>query len=183
MVHCESKNMFEPFFDNRSSLIVQYKNGDISKTEFLEYNFDLVKEMNVEPFKVIDSYEKGMYNYQYYNVLAKYYTKLASDLRKAEKDDKYYIYYKNMGNNYYNEKDNATVQLLRFLDFKGVEAYFIDVKSQFLQNKLYEIVLLNYEEAIFHSKSYWLLQVLKEEGIFIDGMKTSLIDGYINERY
>ena len=88
-----------------------------------------------------------------------------------------------MGNNYYNEKDNATVQLLRFLEFKGVEAYFIDVKSKFLQNKLYEVVLLNYKEAIFHSKSYWLLQVLKEEGIFIDGMKTSLIDGYINERY
>lgn len=182
-MYYKSSGIFETFFDNRSSLIVQYKNGDISKKEFLEYNFDFVQEMNVKPFTKVDSYEKGMYNYQYYNVLAKYYTMLAKDIRRARKHNKYYTYYKNMGNNYYNEKDKATLQLLRYLEFQGVEAYFIQVESRYLQDKLYEIVLLNYKEAIFHSKSYWLLQILKEEGVFIEGMKTSLIDGYINERY
>ena len=183
MAHFKSRGIFETFFDNRSSLIVQYKNGDISKKEFLEYNFDFVQEMKVKPFTKVDSYEKGMYNYQYYNVLAKYYTMLAKDIRRTRKHNKYYTYYKSMGSYYYNEKDKATLQLLRHLEFQDVEAYFIQVESRYLQDKLYEIVLLNYKEAIFHSKSYWLLQILKEEGVFIKGMKTSLIDEYINERY
>lgn len=183
MAYYKSKGIFETFFENRSSLIIQYANGDISKKEFLEYNFDFVQDMDVKPFRKIDSYEKGMYNYQYYNVLAKYYTMLAKDIRRSGKHDKYYIYYKNMGNEYYHEKDKATLQLLRFLEFKNIEAYFIQVESRFLQDKLYEIVLLDYKEAIFHSKSYWLLKILKKEGVFIEGKKKSLIDEYINERY
>lgn len=179
----KSKGIFDTFFDNRSSLIIQYANGDISKKEFLEYNFDFVQEMNVKPFTKVDSYEKGMYNYQYYNVLAKYYNMLAKDIRRSRKHDKYYTYYKNMANEYYQEKDRATLQLLRYLEFKNVEAYFIQVESRFLQDKLYEIVLLDYKEAIFHSKSYWLLKILKKEGVFIEGKKKSLIDEYINERY
>ncbi len=175
--------MFETFFDNRSSLIVQFKNGDITKKEFLEYNFDFVQKMNVKPFLKVDSYEKGMYNYQYYNVLAKYYTMLAKDVKKTKKHQKYYPYYLNKGNNYYHEKDRATLNLLRYLEFQNVEAYFIKVQSRFLQDKLYEIVLLNYKEAIFHSKAIWLLDVLKEEGVFKEGKKVSLIDEYINEKY
>jgi hypothetical protein len=175
--------MFETFFDNRSSLIVQFKNGDITKKEFLEYNFDFVQKMNVKPFLKVDSYEKGMYNYQYYNVLAKYYTMLAKDVKKTKKHQKYYPYYLNKGNNYYHEKDRATLNLLRYLEFQNVEAYFIKVQSRFLQDKLYEIVLLDYKEAIFHSKAIWLLDVLKEEGVFKEGKKVSLIDEYINEKY
>lgn len=175
--------MFETFFDNRSSLIVQFKNGDITKKEFLEYNFDFVQKMNVKPFLKVDSYEKGMYNYQYYNVLAKYYTMLAKDVKKTKKHQKYYPYYLNKGNNYYHEKDRATLNLLRYLEFQNVEAYFIKVQSRFLQDKLYEIVLLDYKEAIFHSKAIWLLNVLKEEGVFKEGKKVSLIDEYINEKY
>lgn len=183
MAQFKRKGIFETFFQNRSSLIIQYTNGDITKKEFLEYNFDFVQEMNIKPFSRIDSFEKGMYNYQYYNVLAKYYTMLAKDIRRSGKHSKYYTYYKNMGNEYYHQKDRATLQLLRFLEFENVEAYFIQVESKFLQDKLYEIVLLDYKEAIFHSKSYWLLGILKKEGVFLEGKKKSLIDGYINERY
>ena len=64
-----------------------------------------------------------------------------------------------------------------------MEAYFIKVESKYLKDKLYEIVLLDYDEAIFHSKSLWLLNILKEKGVFIEGKKKSLIDEYINERY
>ena len=179
----KSKGIFDTFFDNRTSLIIQYDNGDISKKEFLEYNFDFVQEMNIKPFTKVDSYEKGMYNYQYYNVLAKYYTMLAKDIRKSGKHEKYSKYYRNIGNKYYHEKDKATLQLLKYLKFKNVEAYFIKMESRFLEDKLYEIVLLNYNEAIFHSKSEWLLKILKNEGVFIEEKKKSLIDDYINERY
>ncbi|WP_317845471.1 DUF6648 family protein [Schnuerera sp. xch1] len=179
----KDKGIFETFFENRSSLIIQYANGDISKKEFLEYNFDFVQDMNVKPFDRIDSYEKGMYNYQYYNVLAKYYTMLAKDIRRSGKYNKYYTHYKEMGDEYYHQKDKSTFQLLKYLDFKDVEAYFIEVESKYLKDKLYEIVLLDYKEAIFHSKSLWLLEILKKEGVFIEGKKRSLIDDYINERY
>lgn len=183
MAYYKRSGIFDTFFEHRNSLIIQFKNGDISKREFLEGNFDFVQDMNVRPFSKIDSFEKGMYNYQYYNVLAKYYTMLAKDIKRAGKHNKYYVYYLNQGNKYYNEKDKATLQLLRFLNFKNVEAYFIRVESRFLRNKLYEIVLKDYQYAIFHSKSLWLLDILKDEDVFIEGIKTSLIDEYINETY
>lgn len=167
----------------RSSLIIQFENGDITKKQFLDYNFDLVMKMNLKPFYKIDSYEKGMYNYQYYNVLAKYFNMMAKDVRNTRKHHKYYNYYLNKGNNYYHEKDKAALDILKFLEFKGVEAYFIDMNSKQLDGKLYEIVLLNYQEAIFHSKAIWLLEILKEKGVFIHKKKVSLINEYINESY
>lgn len=183
MTYYRRKGLFETFFDHRSSLIVQFKNGDISKREFLEGNFEFVQKMKVRPFSKIDSYEKGMYNYQYYNVLAKYYAMLASDIRRSGKFDKHYMQYVNQANYYYNEKDKATLQLLRFLNFENVEAYYVKVESKYLQDKLYEIVLKDYSYAIFHSKSKWLLNILKKEGVFVGGKKKSLIDEYINEKY
>lgn len=175
--------MFQSFFDNRSSLIIQYANGDISKREFLEYNFDIVQNMNLKPFSKIDSYEEGMYNYQYYNVLAKYYNMVAKEGRGTRGHDQHYAYYKKLANEYYEEKDKSTLNLLSYLEFFNVEAYYIQVESKYLQDKLYEIVLLDYKEAIFHSKNICLLETLKKEGVFIEDMKTSLIDEYINERY
>jgi len=72
---------------------------------------------------------------------------------------------------------------LKFLDFKGVDAYYINVNSKSLRNELYEIVLLNYDEAIFHSKSKRLLKILKDKKVFNCVLRDSLIDGYINETY
>src|SRR5690625_4002354 len=132
--------MFDDFFEQRSYLIFQFEGGEISKKEFLEQNYNLVRKTNIRPFLRIDSYEKGMYNYQYYNVLAKYYNMLAKDIRRTAKHKKYYNYYRNIGNNYYHEKDKATLHLLRYLKFKNVEAYFIKMESKFLEDKLYEIV-------------------------------------------
>ena len=77
--------MFEEFFKCRDSLINQYENGEISKKELLQGNFESVQKMNVEPFAYINSYEKGMYNYQYYNVMAKYYNMLAGEVKNNYK--------------------------------------------------------------------------------------------------
>lgn len=162
---------------------MKFTNGDISKRQFLEYNFDLVRKTNLKPFLRVDSYEKGMFNYQYYNVLAKYYNMMAKEVENTKKHQRYYSYYFNKGNNYYHEKDRSTLSLLKFLEFQGVEAYYIEVESKFLRDKLYEIVLLDYKEAIFHSKAKWLLDELKEANVFIKDKKESLIDGYINEKY
>lgn len=177
------RSSFERFFNSRSSLIVRFSNGDITKKEFLEYNYDLVRRMNLKPFLRIDSYEMGMYNYQYYNVLAKYFTMLSNDVKNTRKHQRYYNYYFNKGNNYYHEKDKATLGILEFLEFKSVDAYFINVNSKSLKDELYEIILLDYDEAIFHSKAKWLLKILKEKKVFSCVLRDSLIDGYINETY
>lgn len=177
------QSIFDRFFEHRDSLIIQYKNGDITKREFLEGNFEFVQRIKLKPFSKVDSFEKGMYNYQYYNVLAKYYNMLSADIKNDPNFVKQYKSCRYKANYYYNEKDKATLQLLRFLQFKNVEAYFIKVESEYLKDKLYEIVLLDYKYAIFHSKSKWLLKILREEGVFIEKKRTSLIDSYINERY
>lgn len=177
------ESIFDRFFKHRDSLIIQYKNGDISKREFLEANFDFVQRIKLKPFSKVDSYEKGIYNYQYYNAIAKYYNMLSADIKDDFNFARQYKSCRYKANYYYNEKDKATLQLLRFLEFENIEAYFIKVESEYLNGKLYEIVLKDYEYAIFHSKSKWLLKILKEEGIFKEVKKTSLIDEYINEKY
>ncbi len=183
MAYNKKRSIFDTFFNNRDSLIVQFKNGDISKREFLQLNFDFVQNMGVKPFDRIDSFQKGMYNYQYFNTLAKYYSMLGVDIKREGKHYKYFKDYLNKAHYFYNEKDKSTLKLLRFLEFKNTEAYFIKVESERLKDKLYEIVLTDYEYAIFHSKSRWLLKILRDENVFIEGKKRSLIDEYINEKY
>lgn len=183
MTGYKRKNIFDSFFEHRDSLIIQYKNGDISKREFLQMNFDFIQKVKVKPFNEIDSYEKGMYNYQYYNMLAKYYLMLGLDLKRQGKEYSEFRNYLSKANYYYNQKDKSTLKFLRFLEFNNVEAYYIKVESKKLKDKLYEIVLTNREYAIFHSKSNWLAKILKKEGVFTEGKKKSLIEEYINEKY
>lgn len=175
--------IFDRFFDRRSELIVKLAQGELSKKQFLEYNYDLVRRANMSPFLRIDNYEMGMYNYQYYNVLAKYFNMLAGEAKELGKSHRQVNDYANRRNNYYNEKDKATIALLEFLEFQDMEAYYIDMESKSLNGELFEIVLLNHDKAIFHSKAKWLLDILKEKGIFKDKKKRSIIDNYINETY
>lgn len=162
---------------------MQYANGDITKREFLEYNYEYFSSGNARPFLKIDSYEKGMYNYQYYNGMAKYYRMLAKEVKNTKKHSKYYNYYLNLGNKYYHMKDETVLSILRLQNFENVNSYFIKCDSQALNNLLYEIVLEDKKEAIFHSKAEWLLNILKKEKIFREGIRASLIEEYINERY
>lgn len=84
---------------------------------------------------------------------------------------------------FYQKKDFSIIKLLEFLEFDNVEAYYIKMNSKSLDNKLYEIVLKDYDYAVFHSKSKWLMQDLKKAGVFKDEKKDSVIDEYINEKY
>ncbi|MDO5714326.1 MAG: hypothetical protein Q4Q07_07830 [Tissierellia bacterium] len=177
------KSLFQKFFEHRSSLIMQYNNGDITKKEFLQYNFNFMGQLNCGPFTRIDSYEKGMYNYQYYNGMAKYYRMLAKEVRNTKKHNRYYNHYLNIGNNYYHEKDQSILGLLKFLNYENVCAYTIKVDSKALKDQLYEIVITDRKEAIFHSKALWLKEILREEGVFDEEVRTSKISEYINERY
>ncbi len=146
-------------------------------------NYEAIKNSPIKPFIKIDSFEKGLYNYQYYNSQAKYFRTLAKELRYSKNYKRDKNKYLNKCDHFYHLKDISTMKLIKFLSFKGVEAYFVETKSNSLKGKLYEIVLTDYEEAIFHSKSEWLLEELRDAGVFLEGKHRSVIADYINEFY
>lgn len=178
-----SKEVFDKFFSNRDYLILQFKEGEITKSEYIKSNIEFMEGMNIKPFKKIDSFEKGIYNYQYYNMLAKFYLMEADELKKTDENSKYIQSFLDEGYHYYKLKDKSTLNLLKFLKFKNIEAYYIKVNSENLNGKLYEINLKEFNKAILHSKCFKMLDALKTNGVFIEGIKTSLIDDYVNERY
>lgn len=179
----QNKTIFDEFFEHRDMLIIQHMNGDINKKEYLELNYKYMLEKNIKPFQRIDSFEKGMYNYQYYNMMAKYHMMVAQEIKDKGKHISFYSKYLNEADYYYNEKDKTTFRLLRFLHYENVEAYFIKMESTNLEGKLYEIVLNDFEYAVLHSKSLWLLDVLKKENVFNEKKKKSVIDYYVNSKY
>jgi len=169
----------EKYFRYRQSLIDQYVKGDMTKREYLRANYDAVVYNDIKPFKNMDSVLKGLFNYQYYNARAKE-RKQASTIHDIDFDEK--MEYLNSCNYFYSKKDKATMRVLKLLDYKGVEAYFVKVHSKELNGKLFEIILSEYN-MILHSTNEIILKDLKEEGVFSEGSRKSVIDGYINQRY
>jgi len=172
--------------------------GDLTKNEFIEANFNTIESLGIKPFKRIDNVKKAIYNYQYYNVLAKYYYRLSRDYPDGSRQRASLIA---QSNNYYYEKDKVTMKLLHLLDFRNVEAYFVKVKSRKLQDKLFEIVIrdpdvlfeintlsfsrsgMEADDLVLHSKNPIILKRLREEGVFLDEKKRSVTDSYINQKY
>lgn len=183
MSDLEKEGSIISFFENRDKLIISHMNGDIDKSTFLELNYRYMIDNKIKPFQTINSFEKGMYNYQYYNVMAKYYQTIAQEIRDNKKDAIFYSKYLDDVKYYYDEKDKTSFRLLRFLRYNNVEAYFISMESSNLEGKLYEIVLKDYEFAVLHSMSEWLLNTLKKENVFINESKKSVIDYYVNQKY
>ncbi|NLM10755.1 MAG: hypothetical protein GX213_08285 [Clostridiaceae bacterium] len=192
------QNKFNKFLQHRQSLLFQYKMGDLTKNEFIEAIFNTIERLGIKPFKRIDNVKKAIYNYQYFNALAKYYYRLSRDFPAGSKQKASLLA---QSNSYYYEKDKVTMKLLKLLDFRNVEAYFVKVKSKKLQNKLFEIVIrdpdvlfeintlsfsyggMEADDLVLHSKNPFILKRLKEEGVFLDEKKRSVTDSYINQKY
>jgi hypothetical protein len=158
-------------------------NGEIDKTKFLELNYNFMIDNKVKPFSMIDSFEKGMFNYQFYNVMAKYNMMIVKEIKTSGKNIDFYAKYLDDVKSYYDEKDKTIFRLLRFLKYNNVEAYFVSMESAALNGKLYEIVLKNYEFAVLHSCSEWMLSVLRKENVFLEQIQKSVIDYYVNKTY
>ena len=159
-------NEIQKYFKYRQGLIDQYVKGDMTKREYLSRNLDAVLALRGKPFGIVDSLEKGLFNYQYFNALAKE----CKDTDPAKTDY------------YYSKKDRATLSVLRILDFQDTEAYFIRVRSPQLRGRLFEIIIKEYQ-MILHSANIEILRKLREEGVFIEETRQSVIDGYINQKY
>lgn len=172
-------NEIQKYFRYRQSLIDQYLKGDMTKREYLEKNYEAVVYGSIRPFRNIDTVEKGLFNYQYYNALAKEKQSMSTikDLDYELKRE-----YQEQSRYYYQKKDKATGVVLRLLDYRNVEAYFVKVKSKALKGKLFEIVLFE-PDVVLHSTSPLLLQRLREEEVFQETSRVSVIDEYVNHRY
>ncbi len=171
-------NALQKYFDYRQALIDQYVKGDLTKKEYLNKNLDAVLALKDEPFKRVDSVEKGLFNYQFFNAMAK---DAYMEARKYSDKEFCYIYTEQV-DYYYDRKDGATMKILELLDFRDVESYFIKVKSRDLKNRLFEIILKE-KGMILHSTSEAILNRLREENCFSEGVRKSVIDGYINHKY
>lgn len=173
-------NKFERFFNSRQSLIEQYNKGDLTKQEFIEENYNFLLSMNTKPFSRIDNIKKGIFNYHYYNIIAKYWQKRAHEQGRytLQRED-----FADKAEYYYSKKDNVTLRILKLMDFKNIDAYYVKVKSQNLKNKLIEIVLNDYDNIILHTKNENIKNRLKEEKILQDKKKISLVDSYINQKF
>lgn len=183
MKYVIGENKFDKFFKQRESLILQFKKGDMTKKEYIEESYNYIKYMDITPFKIVDNFNKAIYNYQYYNMMAKYSYLKAREVRRYNEHAEFYREYIEKANYYYYKKDKNTLKAIQILDFYDVEAYYVKVTSDYLKDKLFEIIFTDYEDIILHSKSEWLLKRLKEEGVFKEGIRKSLIENYINEKY
>lgn len=190
-------NKFDKFLRHRQSLLVQFKMGDITKNEFIEENFVYMESLGIKPFSKIDNIKKAVYNYHYYNVNAKYWQWVANDPKNTDKERRS-CYSESF--NYYRLKDQATLSLLRLVDF-NVEAYYVNVKSRLLKGKLIEIVIkdpdillevdayhplsgsTDTDYLILHTKSTTIAKALQENGILKENKQQSLTDDYINQKY
>ena len=184
MTYRASENVFDKFFENRKALIYQFYKGDITKKEFIEEHYFFMQQLKLKPFRYrIDSFEKGIYNYQYYNILAKYSNMKAKDVYLQRKHPRLVSQLKRDAEYYYRQKDRSTLKLLEYLNFENTEAYFVKVKSPLLKDRLFEIVLKDYEGIVLHSISRSLLERLRAEGVFMEEIRKSVIDQYINQNY
>lgn len=171
-------NKLEKYFAYRQSLIDQYVKGDMTKSEYLERNLDAVLGLNIKPFSNIDTVEKGLFNYQYYNAMAK-----NAKIQNTEYDDFELKREKlDQSNYYYQKKDKATLEVLKILEFDNISAYFINVRSKYLKGRLFEIIINKYD-MVLHSQNDFILKRLRDERVFIEETKISVIDGYINQKY
>lgn len=177
------RDLFKEFATMRESLIYQYKKGDLSKKEYIRESLNLLLHLEASPFRNVDSFEKAVFNYHYYNTMAKYMGLKAVELRKMQKHQDQYRQIIKRKDQYYHQKDVMSWKAVNIVNFAGVKAYGIKVASTFLKNDLFEIVFDDYPTVVFHSRSKWLKEKLEKERIFECQMRRSIIETYVNERY
>lgn len=178
MVKSERQKL-EEFLIYRDEYIDLLEDKLISKEEFNDKNHELIERLHLRPFSTIVNFQQGMYNYHYYNTMAK--TSLyLSNKYKDENNQKKYKYENNNKLNYYSEKDKATRALVELTDPKEMEAYYINLHSKNLKTSIFEIYFKNKKRSILHSKSEEIRQLLIEKNCFVDDVKTSRIDSYVN---
>lgn len=175
------ESILEDFILFRNQLIQRLDNHEIDKFEFIIRNYEYISKFEVSPYTEIKSVSEGAFAYQYFNSTAKYYLTKAFEIELRSPEKAYLLREKAFNN--YEYKNNIIKKVLELIEYKNVEAFFIKMNSQALEGELFEIVLMDYEKMIFHTKDKMILNRLKKHGCFIDQVKESMISEYINKKY
>lgn len=166
------------FLKLREKYILNLLDGLLNKKEFLEKNYLLIFRLAMRPFLKIDSIEKCIYNYQYYNVLAKYYKKKSkTSTGRISKE------YDNKAKNYYIEKDKVTNIFIQLVDCEDIKAYYLIMESSRLDKKLIEIVFKKMNYVVLHTLDRDIIDNLLEREVLEDRPRISYIDHYVNCNY
>jgi len=176
----EKLKQFETFRKESIDLLEESK---VDKETFLSKNLAFLEKLNLKPFTTINTVNEALYNYHYYNLLAKKSNLDAQKVIHNVRKKKIYIKHINQRENYYHLKDMATLRLIEILEYKNMESYYIILKSNRLKGEIFEIYVKNMDQAILHSKSKLILEKLKEHEVFVDEERQSLIDSYVNKTY
>ena len=172
----EKLKLFETFRKESIDLLEESK---IGKEDFLSANLAFLDKLDLKPFTCITSVNQALYNYHYYNLLAKKANLQAQKLIHNPKKKKLYSKFINKRENYYYLKDKATLSLIEILNYENIEAYYISLRSSRLKGEIFEIYVKSLKKAILHSKNKLILDKLKENNVFIEEQRQSLIDSYV----
>lgn len=177
------KEKLEKFNSWRTEAIDLLTEGIIDKNEFLDINYEYIRRLDLKPYSQIENVLEGIYNYQYYNILAKRSNNKANQYLHNPKKKKIYSRYINDRENYYCLKDYTTRSLIKLVNYKNIKSYYIKLLSKRLTGKIFEIVLLDYDKIILHSKNPNILQELKDHKVFDESIQLSRINEYVNRSY
>ena len=177
-----SNDVLVRFIEGRNRLIDSLEAGELDKSAYLEAQYQALLELDALPCSgALQSFEEGLFNYQYYNVLAKRERIQSKDeeYRNPEASRKH----RNQSDRHYTLKDRETVKILELIKYEHVQAYFIETPARFLNGKLIEIVVENQERAVFHTADEGIINRLVRAGVFAEGIRPSVIQSYIESDY
>ena len=172
--------LFENFRKESIDLLEESK---IDKDSFLNNNLAYIEKLDLKPFSTINNISQAIYNYQYYNLLAKKANLEAQKINHNPKKKRLYRNYINQRENFYHLKDLATLRLLELIEYKGINSYYIILRSKRLQGEIFEIEVSTIDKVILHSKSKLVLNKLIENDVFSKVPRKSIIDSYVNKSY
>ena len=181
MIYTKEEKLLKNFIKLRTELIEKLEAKSIDKQEFIIKNYEYFIRIAAKPFIKVDNIEKGIFNYQYYNSIAKFYVlekKLTSKFNRKK-----ILSLEHKINDMYEKKNQSILSCISIINYKNIDAYYIESSSNKLNNLLYEIVLLDYKYAIFHSTSSFIIQKLNQNAIIVKFLQRSLIEDYINTKY
>lgn len=177
------KTKLERFIELRNQYIDLLNEKKITKLEFNYLNNEIFNIINLRPFTVLNCFEEALYNYNYYNSKAKISLQEEKNFRskKDSRSQKRAKQHENNKLNYYSHKDEAIHKMVEIEDSKYIEAYYIEMKSKNLNNLIFEINFKNREKVILHTKNEEVKKLLIKKSVFLDEIRVSLIDSYINK--
>lgn len=163
------------YIRQRNNLIDRLTCGELDKVSFLFENYMLITRLNIKPFISPDTLDKCIYNYQYFNTLAKY-NKSYPDKRMTKRNI-------DMVKVFYDRKDQTIRTIIDHKDVGRIRAYPIRLNSKRLDKELMEIVLEDQDKCILHSLDPEIKKTLIKMKVYDHKSRESIIADYVNKPY